>query len=225
MSVIRILDQIINNPKYHDILAILKGTKNGIIYGARLRFCHALVMSVLFRSGPWEKRLLGVIRATRQHATVLGKFVFVYKSVLYLLKQGRIRLHGPQPANLTTIKNHNNSIDSFIAGVIGGYLVFGRDHPSAAGNQIAHQIVLYVFSRAVLGLFSEFAKQTYQVKEQRVLMSKKTYAVFASLSWGIVMYLFRLDPKVLQKSMLHSMDFLYIDSESWSGFTDFLGLN
>lgn len=224
MSLIKILDRFVNDPKYHDILSIFKGTRNGIVYGARLRFCHALVMSVLFRSGPWKKRLIGIIRATRQHATVLGKFVFVYKSILYLLKQGRSQLVGPQPANLAAIKNHQNSIDSLIAGIIGGYLVFGRDHPSAGGNPIAHQIVLYVFSRAVLGIFTEFAKQTYHVKQDRVAMSKKTYALFASLSWGIVMYLFRLEPKALQKSMLHSMDFLYIDSESWSGFSDFMGI-
>lgn len=219
------LDKLVNNPKYHDILAIAKGTRNGVVYGARLRFCHALVMSVLFRSGPWDKKILGVLRATRQHAFVLGKFVFIYKSCLYLLKQSRIRLNGPQPTNLDDIKGHKHSIDAFIAGLIGGYFVFGRDHESAAGNPVAHQIVLYVFSRAVLGVFNEFAKNSYHSKDQRRAMSKKAYAVFASLSWAIVMFLFRMDPKVLQKSMLHSMNFLYIDSESWGGFADFLGFN
>lgn len=31
------------DPKYHDILTLVKGVRNGIVYGAKVRFPHALV--------------------------------------------------------------------------------------------------------------------------------------------------------------------------------------
>lgn len=45
------LDQLVRNPAYHDMLAILKGARNGLVYGARVRGPHALVMSLIFQSG------------------------------------------------------------------------------------------------------------------------------------------------------------------------------
>jgi peroxisomal membrane protein 4 len=37
------IEDIILNPKYADLLAIVKGARNGAVYGARVRFPHALV--------------------------------------------------------------------------------------------------------------------------------------------------------------------------------------
>lgn len=45
------LQQLILDPRYHDYLAILKGARNGIVYGAKVRFPHALVMAILFGRG------------------------------------------------------------------------------------------------------------------------------------------------------------------------------
>lgn len=45
------LEQIINDPAYHDYFAILKGLRNGLVYGVKIRFPHALLMSILFGRG------------------------------------------------------------------------------------------------------------------------------------------------------------------------------
>lgn len=37
------LEKIVLNPKYHDILTLVKGVRNGIVYGCKVRFPHALV--------------------------------------------------------------------------------------------------------------------------------------------------------------------------------------
>jgi len=37
------LEKIILDPKYHDILTLVKGVRNGIVYGTKVRFPHALV--------------------------------------------------------------------------------------------------------------------------------------------------------------------------------------
>ena len=45
------IDSILSNPAYHDLLAIVKGARNGIVYGVKIRFPHALIMSILFGKG------------------------------------------------------------------------------------------------------------------------------------------------------------------------------
>ena len=48
-----LINEIITNPTYHDYLAILKGARNGFVYGVKVRFPHALVMSILFGRGEY----------------------------------------------------------------------------------------------------------------------------------------------------------------------------
>lgn len=45
------LEKFILNPKYRVPLSIIKGFRNGAVYGAKIRFPHALVMTFLFRGG------------------------------------------------------------------------------------------------------------------------------------------------------------------------------
>lgn len=264
-----ILNQLFTDPKYHELLAILKGTRNGIVYGAKLRFSHALVMSFLFRSGSIKSRWAGIVKATRQHATALGTFVFIYKSVLYLIKLARAGALGGRGGGraggghykMTTAKHdiqtHAHGADAFVAGLVAGYIVFGRASPSAGLNSINQQMVLYVFSRVVLALCkmaldqilsatvplsslpgatggSGGSETKFQIgapidqalllrrgSPQATLISNTAWTVFATLSWGIIMYLFRVDSSLLQHSMLHSMKFLYVDSETWSSWREF----
>lgn len=41
--------EFILTPEYHDFLSVVKGFRNGLVYGAKIRFPHALVMTLLFR--------------------------------------------------------------------------------------------------------------------------------------------------------------------------------
>lgn len=45
------INDFLLNPVFHDYLAILKGARNGFVYGVKVRFPHALVMSILFGRG------------------------------------------------------------------------------------------------------------------------------------------------------------------------------
>ena len=60
----------------------------------------------------WLERLRAISRATKQHATNLAKFVAIYKTLLLVqrkLNGGKARPH-----------------DTFFAGLLGGYFVFGE---------------------------------------------------------------------------------------------------
>lgn len=44
---------ILANPSYNDYLSVLKGARNGLVYGAKVRFPHALIMAILFGRGEY----------------------------------------------------------------------------------------------------------------------------------------------------------------------------
>ncbi|KAI8971042.1 peroxisomal membrane protein 4 [Pilobolus umbonatus] len=184
------LRQIILDPKYHDILTILKGCRNGIVYGAKVRFPHALVMTVLFKTGSLESKVKGIFRATKQHAQNLGTFATIYKTLMIVFK----KMNGGKEADF----------HPFLAGVVGGYYVFGEN------NNINQQIVLYLFSRVVLALVK------VPVKRQVIDAPQHTYPVFAAVVWGLVMWLFRHEAETVQPSLRASMQYIYRDSDSWN---------
>ena len=63
----------------------------------------------------------------------MATFALIYKSICLALRSSN--------------NDKERSLDSFVAGLVGGYYVFGRSKSSV--NQ---QIVIYVFARVVLAL-------------------------------------------------------------------------
>ncbi|KAI5205898.1 peroxisomal membrane protein 4 [Aureobasidium subglaciale] len=204
-------NRILLDPHYHAPLSLLKALRNGLVYGTKVRFPHALVMILLFRSGPLPQKLSSVLKATRQHAKNLATFAFLYKA--FMLLQKSIRPGGKE------VKS-----DSFVAGLAGGYYVFGRSRSSV--NQ---QIVIYVAARVVLAAASlavqprgdnELLGGQYGGRGGMGLLSmsdvsrekvrRNAWPVFASLSWGCVMWLFRYYPDMLQPSLRSSMTYLWV---------------
>ena len=102
---------------------------------------------------------------------------------------------------------------TFLAGLLGGYVVFGRGR--SGQSSVNQQIVIYIFARVVLGL----AKLSVQRKRAGGLglspamkdtLDQNAWPVFAALSWGMVMWLFRWYPEVLQPSLKSSMKYMYV---------------
>ncbi|KAI7163619.1 hypothetical protein KC349_g1190 [Hortaea werneckii] len=204
---------IILNPKYHDPLVLVKAIRNGLVYGSKVRFPHALVMIFLFRSGTVQEKIKLIYKATRQHATNLAKFALLYKSSMLALKG----INGGK----------EQSVHSFMAGLFGSYWVFG--HGKAGTSSVNQQICIYVFARVVLA----FAKLAVQPpgdnslvgsrygghggkgllglnEEQLQRVRQNSWPVFASLSWACVMWLFRWYPETLQPSLRSSMQYMYV---------------
>ncbi|KAF9499913.1 peroxisomal membrane protein 4 [Pleurotus eryngii] len=204
------LHDIITNPEYHDYLAILKGTRNGFVYGVKVRFPHALIMAILFGRGSWEARMRVIYRATKQHAFNLAKFVTLYKTFLLVQK----KVNGGKA----------RSADTFIAGLLGGYLVFGER------TAINEQIVLYVVSRVVASFIpragAPYSKSTSPSDVVKPLPPDSRYfTVFAALSWGAVMWLFTNRGESIQPGMFNSMQYMYRDSEVWKDLRTLLWHN
>ncbi|KAI9702066.1 MAG: hypothetical protein M1836_001410 [Candelina mexicana] len=156
-------------------------------------------MVFLFRSGTFREKIRLIFKATRQHARNLATFATIYKTMMLLQR----RLN---PTN----SGKEGRCDTFVAGLVGGYAVFGRGIQSSVNQQI----VIYVFARVVLAL----AKLSVAYIPSRTdsglpsgiqaRLSNNAWPVFASLSWAYVMYLFRWHPDMIQPSMRSSMKYM-----------------
>lgn len=78
-----------------------------IVFVARLRIDHRNSSGTC----SWASRVRAILRATRTHAVNLASFVALYKTAMLIQK----KLNNGKPRKL----------DTFIAGLIGGYVVFG----------------------------------------------------------------------------------------------------
>lgn len=115
---------------------------------------------------------------------------------------------------------------SFIAGLIGGWYVFGTSKSS-----INQQIVIYVFARVMLALAAlavqppgdnalvgskygdrgglGFLSNAVGLSEEaRERIRRGAWPVFASVSWAGVMWMFRWYPEMLQPSLRSSMTYM-----------------
>ncbi|KAI1332527.1 peroxisomal membrane protein 4 [Xylariaceae sp. FL0255] len=214
-SVKAALERFILDPANHDLLAIVKGARNGAVYGAKVRFPHALVMVFLFRSGTFRQKLDLIFRATRTHARNLAKFATIYKLTCYILKH-----YGATPGK-------EGQYDTLLGGLLGGYFVFGgRSKRSGKISSVNQQIVIYVFARVVLALARLAIKPGLGLplvsqESRSKTISHYAWPVFAAVSWGMVMHLFRYHPDDLQPSLRSSMSYIYQQSNEWDSLRNF----
>jgi hypothetical protein len=117
--------------------------------------------------------------------------------------------------------------DAFLAGLLGGYTVFGR----TIHNSVSQQIVIYVAARVCLALAKLAVQKRHEViqrgggthgghgsggfglvpnEELRRALQKNGWPVFASLSWAMVMYIFRWHPESVQSSLRSSMSYMWV---------------
>ncbi|BGP15616.1 hypothetical protein JCM10213_004136 [Rhodosporidiobolus nylandii] len=218
------LDRFVADPRNQPALAILKGARNGLVYGAKVRAPHALIMTLIFHHGrPLQDRLRYVFRATKQHSLNLARFAAIYKTALLLQKM----LAGGKTRRM----------DTFWAGLVGGWAVFSER------NAVNEQIVLYVVSRIVTSFLPRAGPPSapptappppnadgfphppgYPYPKSRP-PNARVFELYAALAWGVVMYLFRERRDTLHGGMVSSMQYIYLDSEVWKGWKTLLWHN
>lgn len=176
----------------HDscLLAIIRAARQGVVYGAKLRFPHALVMTVLFsKSTPTiQSKIIAILRATYTNGKSLGMYAALYKALTCLLRY---------------LRQHDDNWNALIAGGLAGSYVFGTN------TGINAQINMYVMSRVILGSL-RFATQNGKFPEWE---NNRGYKIFAALVWASVMVLFETRASCLQPSLASSMQYLYKDSD------------
>jgi peroxisomal membrane protein 4 len=133
-------------------------------------------------------RLKRIFDATFTHSRNLAKFVAIYKTLLCVFRH---------------LRQRDSGINALLAGAIGGYMVFGEFNP------INSQINMYIMSRVIFGSVRTL------LKHEIVPEYEYAFQVYAAVGWALVMYLFNYQKGTLQKSLISSMTYLYLDSEKW----------
>lgn len=169
-----------------ELIAIIRGFRNGVVYGFKIRLPHAFVMTMLFRNGTLHDKLRAIIKATYTHSKNLGLYVLTFKIIRMLMRYFRAK------------EDHFNTI---VAGLVGGAFIFGKNDP------ISSQINMYVMSRIIFGFSRTLLKHNV------VNYYPQVFTAFAGFVWSAVMYLHFYEPKTLQSSLAQSMKYLYEDSE------------
>lgn len=81
-------------------------------------------------------------------------------------------------------------------------------------------------ARVISGLV-QLAYSKLKLYESPMLadVAKNSFAVKSTLCWGFVMWLFQNHRRTLQPSLQASMQYLYLDSDHWTGIHDFFFVN
>jgi peroxisomal membrane protein 4 len=124
--------------------------------------------------------------ATSTHSINLGSYVFVFKTLLCLMRH---------------LRGADGPINVLVAGALAGYRIFGKN------NAINSQINMYILSRVLLGGVNAL------VKHNVIPAFDQAYPIYAGTCWALVMYLFYYHRGNMQKSIDTSMEYLYIASE------------
>lgn len=224
---------VLTNPLYRPLLEILRSSRNGIVYGGKIRFSHALVINLLYRSGPIKPRLKQVLKATKEHSVVLAAFAIVYKTAVNVLKQEQVL-------------GEKVGLAKFLAGAFAGWVVYSQ-HFDTFNPGITHQITLYCFLRVLIAvgkILLDLALQCRQpslrikgdlvkfndlndaqVRRFKSKIYNKLWKYFAVLTWALVMFIYDYQPQYLQSSLRHSMAYIYdVEMDTWATWRDFFGL-
>ena len=94
----------------------------------------------------------------------------------------------------------SKAIHSFIGGVIGSIALIRLNTDLSINRQIGY----YLSARVMEGIVLKLMKEGY-------LPNLETFRATYSMIWGLVMFLYVLDEKILNKSLVDSMHFIYDD--------------
>lgn len=190
-------------------------------------------MIFLFRSGTVREKVSLILKATKTHAQNLSKYAMVYKITMLVLK------------HMGSTPGKEGNFDTFFAGLLGGYLVFGRRSKRGHISSVSKQIVIFgklgrnsrwriglidfaVFARVVLAA-AQLSIQPHMGIIKNPEMTKRishdAWPVFAAMSWGSVMWLFRWYPDTVQSGLRSSMDYIYVQSDHWDSLRNFIVFN
>ena len=103
---------------------------------------------------------------------------------------------------MANLRKKQAAIHSFFAGVAGAFMLLYFETDMSINTQVGY----YLSSRVIEGIIVKLMKEKYIPKYEG-------FNVTYTLIWGLVMFLFELDAKILNRSLSSSMVFLYKNSD------------
>ena len=181
------VNAVISADEYRILFDAIKGFRNGLAYGIKVRTPHAIMMNVLWSRTNVTDMSKKVYHAVKTHSTKLAYFAIVYKLVLAILRKYT-------PAG-------NAEWPTLVVGALCGGLFFGED------EAIVNQVNTYCLTRISSG-FLFILLEKYNIK-----ISKVGLKVYAAIIWGIMMWMSTYHGHQMQKTVKSSMDYIYRESD------------
>eukprot|EP00986_Skeletonema_menzelii_P012918 scaffold7298_cov150-Skeletonema_menzelii.AAC.18 len=124
------------------------------------------------------------------------------KSVMTIIVNGPFS-SSPSKLDTTPAGLPQHPYHAFLAGAVGGYIVWGRY------SSVNYQLILYLASRILVGCIKLAREKGIRPFSWKRLEFANSYPYGAAVIWGTVMMLFEEYPEVLHPSLRRSMDEIY----------------
>ncbi|KAK7198201.1 peroxisomal membrane protein 4 [Novymonas esmeraldas] len=193
------INRIIASGNFDVFFTALKGFRNGVVYGTRVRAPHALVLNLVWSKSPYSSMPAKILKVTKTHALGLGNSAVVFALVRGLLRyvQG------------TTQVWHNA-----LAGFLIGFLFWGDSN-----NGVHIQMMMYMLARVVCALYQLFASRC------AISAPPVAYRLYMGCLWCLAILFLFYSPDKLQSSMTQSLQYIFKDSGKFSNWYDLFVVN
>ncbi|KPI88901.1 putative peroxisomal membrane protein 4 [Leptomonas seymouri] len=172
----------------------LKGFRNGVVYGTRVRAPHALVLNLVWSKSSYSSMPAKIFKVTKTHALGLG-----YSAALFAVVRGVLRY-----AQGTTRVWHNA-----LAGFLIGACFWGD-----ANNGVHLQMMMYILARIVCALYHLITAKL------NLAVPSYAYRVYMGGLWSLVILFLTYSPDKLQSSMKQSLQYIFEESSKFSSWYD-----
>ena len=192
-----LVNSAIASGKYNVILAALKAFRNAVVFGCKIRAPHTLVVSLVWSKNRDPMTLLKKIYSlTSTHALNLAKFAALFKLLFFALG----KVNGGQKA-----------WHAPLSGLIAGSLFWGDPNP------VNVQVLMYLVVRSLSGFVHIYLGKTKP--------PAYWFRIYAGITWACAMFLYYSYPETLQTTLHQSMEYIYTDSDRFTGLYDLLVVN
>lgn len=195
------INSLIASGDMHTFFAALKGFRNGVVYGTRVRAPHALVLNLVWSHAPYRTMPAKIFKVTRTHALSLGFSSVIYTVTLELLK---------------ALQGGAQKWHTAVGGFLIGFIVWNDPN-----NHVHIQMMMYMLSRVISALYHLVATRRFNGAEA----PKYAFRVWMGLLYAITMLLLTNAPDTLQGSMAQSLDYIFIANHKFTKLFDVVCVN
>lgn len=196
---LELVNRMIQSGDFDVLFRCLKGFRNGVVYGTRVRAPHALVLNLVWSKAPYRTIPRKVWDVTLQHALGLGGSAVTFAAVRGALER---------------IRGHSSVLHDGLAGFMIGFVFWGN-----SCSNVHLQMMMYMLSRVLCALYNVV------VSRANLKVPSFMYRVYMGVLWAATVIVLSVSPTALQSSMRQSLEYIFYESSRFTNWYDLLVVN
>ncbi|KAG5499691.1 hypothetical protein JIQ42_05169 [Leishmania sp. Namibia] len=198
-AVLERINRMIASGDFDVFFTALKGFRNGVVYGTRVRAPHALVLNLVWSKSPYSSMPAKIFKVTKMHALGLG-----YSSVTFAVVRSLLR----------NLQGATHAWHNALAGFMVGSLFWGDPD-----NGVHIQMMMYMLARVLCAIYHLF---TFKCA---LSVPPVAYRLYMGCLWCLSIMFLMYSPDKLQPSMAQSLQYIFKDCGKFSSWYDLLVVN